>query len=240
MLRSPGSALAMLLLSGAALSTGHALISAAVAGPSAASIHATLHDDSGWSYHAERNGVTVYEKPISALGTKGYKGVMTIDVDPDLLFSIICDTEGHLSFSPSLAASKVIARNGDRYDYYQVAETPALVPISDRFWFNQAHMRRDVTKPGHHLRTWAPIDPGLYPETFAAVQSRFPDAVLVAVNYGSWEIMPQADGTNQLTYHAVTHPGGNVPTSVFETLAARSLPDNMLTFVNQARARAGG
>lgn len=213
---------------------------AAVAAPDADAIQRALDDDAGWARQSVRDGVVVYAKPMPALDLTAYKGVKPIDVDPELLFSLICDTEGHMQISDTLADSRVLSVRDDRYDYYQVVKTPAIMPVSDRYWFNRAHIQRDVGgTPGRHKRSWAPLDPGLYPEAHASVTARFPDAVLVAVNYGSWEVVPHAGGQAEVIYRAVTHPGGNVPDSFAAMLAERSLPDNILNFVRAAAERGG-
>lgn len=232
--------LAHLLALGALGALAAQAVEVALAAPSVDAVLAALADDSGWTHYADRNGVVVYEKHIGIMDMPAYKGVTEIDVDRELLFSLICDTEGHEAISDSLAASTVLNQMGERIHYYQIAETPALVPIADRYWFNQAQILRDVGTPGHHLRIWSPIDPTLYPEAYAAVQAQYPDAVYVSVTYGSWEVRPLPDGKTELTYRSLTNPGGNVPSSVFEVLSARTLPDNMMNFVDEARARAGG
>ncbi|MCB9795058.1 MAG: hypothetical protein H6741_20345 [Alphaproteobacteria bacterium] len=212
----------------------------AIAAPSNATVLKALLDETGWARHAEHEGVTVYEKQISVVDMPAYKGVVDIDVDRELLWGLICDLGGQTQFSHALAASTVLAQIGEKTHYYQVTDTPMLIPISDRYWFNEAHVMRDHGGPGHHLRTWAPIDPTLYPEAYAAVTAKYPNAVYITTTYGYWEVEPLAGERTRLTYTSLTNPGGNVPDAVFESLAARSLPDNMMIFVNEARARAGG
>lgn len=211
----------------------------AVDGPA---IQRLLNDASGWTPAGGRDGIEVFQKPVPALGLTAYKGVTVVAVDHATLYRLIADVAHHDDFNDMLADSVVLGGSGNAVDFYQVADTPDWLPISDRFWFNRTVELRDLGgSPGHHRREWFTIEDaaGRYAAELAQVQARFPKAVQVTVSYGSWEVRPLADGQVELTYRTVSHPGGTISTSLAATLAERTLPDNMLRFVHQAQKTGG-
>lgn len=202
------------------------------------SVHRELAAPSGWTLHQrhEDEGIVVYARALSSVGTTAYKGVLELAPEVDLarLWAAINRIDGHFAVGQSLAESKVYARQGRASQLYQVMRPPPLLPSSQRYWVLHAVEERDLAGvPGHHRRCWSILPPGEAAEVRAAIQQRHPDAMEVALSHGCWELRPGAPAT--LTYTAVSDPGGSVPASVARALSARTLPDNMLSFVRAAR-----
>jgi len=197
----------------------------------AATVQAVLDDDEGWLPVADHSsGVTIYEKEVPSLDLTALKGVYALDVDSEKLFELLCDIEGHAQVTGSLLESRIIRQSGEIADYYQVMKSPSAL-ISQRYWVNRSITHRNFTGlPGHHKRQWDALDVTLYPKVRAALEESYPDAVLVTVTHGSWDVSP-----TELIYRTVTHPSGNVPSSLFSTLSSKTLPDNMLAFVNHLK-----
>lgn len=216
-----------------------------VAGPALAgvdqlntAVHAVLDDESGWTVHKKDGEITVYSKPVPALGLTAFKGVMTLPsgVDPAALFRVICDLEGQGKVSPMLVESKVFERSGDSLAYYQVIRPPKLVPGSHRFVVQTGRILRDVGgEPGHNKRMWSAAPEGAFASTHAAILGTYEGAVEVTTTHGTWELDPQPDGTVRYIYRAVSHPGGSIPDGLARMLSSRTLPDNMRDFLDAAR-----
>lgn len=209
---------------------------AAPASDHAAAVQAALDDDGGWQPVGSDRGVTVFSKEIPLIGLTAFKGVwaMPPELDPDRLFAAICDVSAHVDFSSRLAESTLLAAAEPVLHFYQVMTKAPL--IARRYWMVHSVIYEDMGGvDGHHKRTWDALAPSLYPEARAAVSERYPEAVEITENHGSWEILPPADGQRLFVYRAVSDPGGNVPISAQNALTTRTLPDNMLRFVEAAR-----
>lgn len=202
-----------------------------------AQIQAALHNDSGWTHHATKDGVTVYRKDIPGLEVPGFKGVKDMSVDNRVLFSLIADIATQPKMNELLAESRVLYQSGDRLHYYQVLESPVPM-VSDRFWFCKATNRWDIDgQTGHHQQVWDKLDTSLYAEAYSSVLSRYPGAVHTPINHGSWELVPLEGGRTRVIYRIVSHPGGSISDSLAMVVTGQSLPDNLLAFEQATLAR---
>lgn len=201
-------------------------------------IHALLDGEAGWRHHKTVGEITVYSKPVPSLGLTAFKGVMTLpaDVDPERLFSVLCAVEQQGRVAPMIVESKVFARTPDSLAYYQVIRPPKLVPGTHRFVVQTGRIQRDLGgEPGHHKRMWSAAPEGAHPDTHAALRAKYKGVQEITVTHGTWELDPQSDGTVHYIYRGVSHPGGSVPDGLARMLSSRTLPDNMMDFLNAAR-----
>lgn len=205
----------------------------------ASGITELLANDNGWALHAAENddGVTVYSKHVNDLGLTAFKGVLVLpaSVDAVKIYELVSDIENHDRHSKHLHESTLIEREGAHDWFYEVSKSPAPL-ISERYWFNETLVERDIEGlEGHNRRTWHAFDAATkYPDTLKAVAGKYPDAVYVDITYGAWEWIPQEDGTTVMIYRTVSHPGGSVPSGLYSQISGKTLPDNMMTFVNAA------
>ena len=196
---------------------------------------AALFSDDGWGPYNERRGVTVQSKPIDGVGT-AFRGIYPLpaDCDPEDLFAVINDIEGALHIGGRLDESRVLKQSSTEMHYYQVLSDP-IGPVAARWWLNHATIERDVDGEAQHFRrTWRSAPDDAYPDTRADLATRYPNAIEVGGTWGAWEIDPEGP---TLIYTTITLPGGNVPSGVYTAVSGRTLPDNMLDFVDVARAR---
>ena len=203
-----------------------------------ANIHRELASTAGWSEHERHteDGIVVYARTMRSVPTTAFKGVLTLPADVDLarLWAAINRVDGHMAVGQALAESKVYARQGRSSQLYQVMRPPPLLPSSQRFWVMHAVEDRDLGGvAGHHRRCWSSLPPGEAPEVRAQIQARHPAAIEIALSHGCWELQPGSPA--RLVYTNVSDPGGSVPAAVARALSARTLPDNMLSFVQAAR-----
>jgi hypothetical protein len=214
------------------------LLSPALAGPTcdhAGTVQAALDDPAGWEQLDETRGVVVSRKVVAELGLTAFKGevVLPADTDTDRVFELLCDPTSHMSVSDNLAASEVLGADGAVLQFYQVLKKSPMV--DQRFWMVHSVIQSDIGGvEGHNKRTWDALAPSLYPTQRAAVSQHFEDATEVTENHGSWELRPRGDGSTLFIYRTVSDPGGAIPDSLFRAVTSRTLPSNMLSFVEAA------
>ena len=202
-----------------------------------------LHDPAGWEAHerSAREGVEVFKKDIAGFRTPAFRGEKTVAVASDLLFGLLVDVEQHVGMSDRvpLALSWVLRTEGDTVDFFQLLDTPGWTMARDRCWFNRAEIKWNVGgEDGRHLLEWRNLEPSQFPETWEKVLARYPGALAIPVNLGSWEVLPLGPNSSRLIYRVVTDPGGRVPANLQEFVTGRTLPDNLLQFEEVALQRA--
>lgn len=229
--------LASLLLAAPLLPSGPSS-PAVFAAADAASVQRALDDDAGWSPHASKDGIQVYSKALPAIELTAFKGVGLLEVDGARLFALISDLAAHTGVTGTLHESVVLSSRGGVTDYYQVMKSPGPF-LSPRYWFNRSVNTENVGGvAGRSKRVWSTLDATLYPKARQDVATRYPDAVAITLTHGSWEIAPDSPGRFWLIYRAVSHAGGNIPTSVAAAASSQSLPNNMLSFVRAVGGKA--
>ena len=219
-----------------------AMSSFALAGPpSGASVQKALDAESGWDVVKldARGGVDVYKKEVSGAAMPGFKGVKWVDVDSDVLFEAINDFDRHNGMSDDipLVKSRVLKRSGNTLHVFAYLDVPGWTLANDRFWFVEATMNYNVGGvEGHHKQTWKKLDESLYPEAVKEAMAMSEKAVLVELNHGSWEVVPEGDKT-KLIYRVLSSPGGKIPSGAQEMATGKTLPDNLLQFEAEAKRR---
>ena len=224
---------------------GAAVVAAGSGGlPSANGVLAALHDEVGWDLYRRdaRGGVDIYRKKVAGMAVPAFRGEKIVAADSELLFGILLDLDQHAGLSDEipLTHSEVLSRQSNELDYVQYIDSPGWTLTRDRYWFSRARVERNLAgRQGHHLQTWEAIDPGLYPRQWRALLSENEDAVRVATNYGSWEVIPLGPKRSKLVYRVLSDAGGSLPKAVVLLVTARTLPLSMLQFEAEAFRRAG-
>lgn len=204
----------------------------------AAAVHAAMDEEAGWTRVQERDGVTIYRKPIPGIEVDAFKGTKTLDpdVDPALMFRLICDVGAHEKYSPNLAETGLIDGGPTAMTYFQVMKSPPLLPVAPRYWINTAEMEHDIAgEAGHNRRRWSSLPLDQLPEVHARIQAKHAGAVPLPFTHGVWELDPEADGTTTVRYYQVSNPGGRIPDSLAEGLSGRTLPATIERFEDAAR-----
>lgn len=218
------------------------LATPALADPGAAAVQKSLDSDAGWEVHKldAKGGVDVYKKTIPGVDIPAFKGIKVMDVDGDKLFAAIIDFPNQVGLSKDipLTHSVILKNSGSVIDFWQYLDVPGWTLANDRFWFARAHITRNIGgTAGHHKQTWQHIDAGAWPDALAKAKSIDDDAVMTPLNYGSWEVIPQADGRVQVIYRVVSDPGGVLPKAAQAIATGKTLPDNLLQFEAAAKGR---
>jgi hypothetical protein len=215
----------------------------ATAAPSAASVQSALDSNSDWDILKldGRGGVDVYKKDIAGVDIPGFKGIKLVDVGSDVLFEAINDFDAHngLSDSIPLVKSRVLKRSGNTLHVFAYLDVPGWTLANDRYWFVEATMDYNIGGVrGHHKQAWKQLDPSLYPQVVEEAQAISSKAVLVELNHGSWEVIPEGAGKTRLIYRVLSTPGGRIPNSLQALATGQTLPDNLLQFEAEAKRRA--
>jgi len=200
-------------------------------------IHAELNKESGWRLSHTESGVEVYQKPISALGQTGWKGITTIPagVSRDRLFAVLGDTEAHPRINTSLSESVVVHRQGSVTTFFQVLKAPSYAPFADRWWVSRAVEVHDADGiQGQLSRQWSSLPRTEGKDIRATIRARYPDAVEVPQSHGRWDLIPLPDGSTRIVYRIVTDPGGAIPRGIATRFAGRSVANNILTMISAA------
>ncbi len=221
------------------------LLGATAYGQAAAPVdpQALLDQESGWRFEGSHRGVRVYSRPWPAEGLTALMGVVALPpgLTPDAVMAAIADVDRAEEVSDGLLESRVIVRQGREQVFLQVLGAPAWAPVSDRYWVLRARTEWNVDGvPGHHRRRWDRLPRAEWPPGLAAeIERRFPGAVEVPMSHGSWETRPAAGGGFELVYRNLSRPGGELPLALHEALSRRTLPGNMLAYLEAARVRSG-
>ncbi len=200
-------------------------------------VHAELASDIGWAHSYTDGDIRVSQKTLPSLGQVAFQGETTLP--PSLparrLLDILVDTESHKRFNRNLAESVVVQRRGEVTTFYQVVKTPSYVPLSDRWWVVQAVSVYDADgTPGHLRRMWSTIPSEDMPAIRDLVVGRYPNATEVTYSHGSWDLIPNPDGSTHVIYRIVSDPGGSVPRALATRFAGRSVADNLRTMLGAA------
>lgn len=227
------SAVALLLGSG----------SLAIAAPSATAVQASLDSNSDWEVVKldARGGVDVFKKDIGGSDMPGFKGVKLVDVGSDFLFAAINDFNAHTGLSKDipLVKSRVLKQSGNTLHVFAYLDVPGWTLANDRYWFVEATIAHNLGgEAGHHKQTWKKLDASLYPSVVAEARAMSSKAVLVEVNFGSWEVIPKSGGKTELIYRVLSAPGGRIPSGAQALVTGQTLPENLLQFEAEAKRRA--
>jgi len=240
-LRGYGPRLWPMALAAAVVIGGVGTPDAALAGSLDKKVVSELLASGGWAPIGSEPaiGLSMYEKPLASVGLTAYMAVRDIpaDVDPNTVWALILDVERHEHFGDKLAESTVIARHGNSIDSYQVLKPPPLMAAAQRYWFVHSEIETNVGgTEGHHRRCWSALPTDSNADVRARVAEKYPDASLISLTHGCWEVVPAAPGASaRLRYRTVSDPGGTLARTAVSMLTTRTLPENLANFINSAR-----
>lgn len=207
-------------------------LSLAHAAPSDDQVLSALTSATGWTNPGTSKDVEVTQKAIPGLDVPAFRGNRTVPVSCDAYWVHVRDIQTQGQVNDMLRESKVLARNGQKLIFLQVVDLPL---ISDRYWINVATNTEGVDgQAGHYRQTWSAMGPDTYSDERARVEDTY-GAVLTTVNYGFWDLTPAGQGQCNVTYAAVSDPGGSIPGGAGSWASEKSLPDNINAFLAAAQ-----
>lgn len=208
-------------------------LSLAFADPSHAAIDAATWSELARKNHSEAGEILIQSASIE--GVDCFRGVATTDVPGAKMLDVVADVEGAVSWSTAgLADAKLLAKNGNRMDYYQFLDVPGWTMASDRFWFLTSVVESTDTR---WSLKWNRLEQGgAHKAAYDAFKAKHSSAVEPPVNAGSWVFETTSTGT-RMTYSVCTDSGGSIPAAVQSAATRKTLPDTLGDVVREARAR---
>lgn len=198
----------------------------------------TLLSDEGWSQVATPSpkGTGPIDLRLKEIGGKPcLRGEVTVQPSADVLLATATDIDGSPDFSrESLLASKVIASDGGRVDYYQVLDVPDWTMASDRYWVLRGEKRQEGEARSFR---WNRFDwRAAHPELAAELDAKHAGAVEPQTNWGAWVFQPVGDKT-LVRYHLCSSAGGSLPEWIQKAAATKTLPNTMADVIVEAAKR---
>jgi len=208
-------------------------LSLAFADPSHSAIDGASWSELTRKNHADAGEIVIKSTQIG--GVDCFRGEATTDVAGSKLLDVVADVEGAVSWSTAgLAEAKLLAKSGNKLDYYQFLDVPGWTMASDRFWFLTSVVESTDSK---WSLKWNRLENGgAHAEAYAAFKASHSSAVEPPVNVGSW-VFEASDGGTRMTYSVCTDSGGSIPAAVQSAATRKTLPDTLGDVVREARTR---
>jgi hypothetical protein len=114
-------------------------------------------------------------------------------------------------------------------------DVPNWTMVADRWWLLRAWTE---TSEAQTLRyRWRRVDAATaYPEVHARVAEQFPGAIELPVNWGEWLFEDKGE-ERVASYRVCTEMGGSLPKWIQRLAIRRTLPDNIVELVGEAKKR---
>jgi hypothetical protein len=184
--------------------------------------------------HKDAGDVVISRATVG--GIECWRGSATTDVAPGKLLGVVSDIEGAKQWSSAgITEAKLLARSGDRLEYYQYLDVPGWTLSADRFWFLSSTVEQTATRA---TLKWSPLGEGGGPHAtvWQQVKTAHPEAIEPTVNVGSWIFEDGGQGV-VVTYSICTVPGGSIPAAIQSAATRRTLPDTVGDVIREARRR---
>lgn len=173
-----------------------ALAMVLLAGLGAAPVRA---GESPWSVARERDGISVYTRPVEGSGIREFRGVALVAASPAAIRALLRDADRFKDWFPNTSESRLLAREGDVSYQYSVLDAPW--PVSDRDNVFRSVTTIDPASGRISIRVSAA--PDYHPEQ--------PERVRVRRALGEWLLEPVGAGQTRVTFTMHLEPGGGVP-----------------------------
>lgn len=208
------------------------------AAPTVAALRAGLESSSGWEEVDRRavgaaGEVVVRHKQVE--GADCLEGTATAGGPVELYATLAADIDHQAGWSTwKIPYSKKLS-SGASFDYAQVLDNP--YPVADRFWFLRGSSFTSGAERGFR---WEPIDgKTAWPQAWAEVATKFPGAIIPAINVGDWTFTPVSASQTRVRYRICTDAGGNLPDWAGQWAATKTLPTNIADLVGEVKRRTG-
>lgn len=171
-------------------------------------------------------------------GQECLQGKLRTTVGLAALHQVLNDPSGDERWrTTQVAVSETLLRTAERVEFYQVMDVPDGTMAADRWWLLRAWSEAGGTSERRFR--WQRLDAQTsYPAVHASVQERFPGAVEMPVNWGEW-VFRDLGAERDTTYRVCTDLGGSLPSWIQRMATQRTLPDNLVDLVREARRRSG-
>ena len=165
-----------------------------------------LYNDRDWSLiETTAEGISIEVKQIKGIPVKAVKVSQVLEIDPEILASVIEDVSNYGRFLTSASAMEcdLLASSENELVGYQYVDIPL---ISDRVYaFKMYRPRGDASR----------VDWELIPQaTLINYQVNERAGVYIDYGVGSWSMNKRSDGKYEVSYRLVMDPGGWIPDTI--------------------------
>jgi len=208
-------------------------LSLAFADPSHGAIDGASWSELTRKNHSDAGEIVIKSTKIGEVDC--FRGEANTDVPGGKLLDVVADIEGAVSWSTAgLAEAKLLAKNGNKLEYYQFLDVPGWTMASDRFWFLSGTVESTDSK---WSLKWNRLENGgAHTQAYESFKANHSSAVEPPVNVGSWVFEATGTGT-RMTYSVCTDSGGSIPSAVQSAATRKTLPDTLGDVVREARSR---
>lgn len=178
-------------------------------------------DKTDWKLKTEKGNLKVYTRNNKQSDVKEIRIKTTVKASAKKIVAVLNNVEGYPNWVYKCMEAKKIKINSSN-DYYYYTKSDFPFPISDR----------DLVI---HSNQWEEESTGYiysHSKAVADVMSEVDGIVRITVFDGYWKIMPQKDGTVDIDYVALTHPGGSIPAWVVNLGITKGPLETMKNFAN--------
>lgn len=155
-----------------------------------------------WDIVKSENGIQVFTRDVAGSNLKEFKAIMTVDVEPDRVLSLIQDGNSMSIWWPDCIESKVISGSGT-LDWKVYFMTKVPFPLENRDTINHFMAKKDSNSKVISIQIKG------IPETVPTKS----EVVRIPKLTGSWTISPKETGT-EIIYQLHADPGGSIPAFV--------------------------
>jgi len=155
-----------------------------------------------WDIVKSENGIQVFTRDVAGSNLKEFKAIMTVDVEPDRVLSLLQDGNSMSIWWPDCIESKVLSGSGT-LDWKVYFMTKVPFPLENRDTINHFMAKKDSNSKVISIQIKG--IPDAVPTKLGVV--RIPKLT------GSWTISPKETGT-EIIYQLHADPGGSIPAFV--------------------------
>ena len=155
-----------------------------------------------WDIVKSENGIQVFTRDVAGSNLKEFKAIMTVDVEPDRVLSLLQNGNSMSIWWPDCIESKVISGSGT-LDWKVYFMTKVPFPLENRDTINHFMAKKDSNSKVISIQIKG--IPDAVPTKLGVV--RIPKLT------GSWTISPKETGT-EIIYQLHADPGGSIPAFV--------------------------
>lgn len=173
-------------------------------------------NETGWTLHKEKEGIQVYTRPVPGYEIIEVQGVTRLNTTVDRIVAVYADAAQCRDWVPSCARSEIIEQisPAEFTLYRRIANT---FPFKDRDY--ALNVKVVAGSNGEVFIRYEDAKDGV-PENRCCVRM---DRLT-----GFWQLVPQVDGSVEVTYRAHLLPGGGFPSALVNA-GIPDLPFDTLT-----------
>jgi hypothetical protein len=170
-----------------------------------------------WELKYSKDGITVYERPVANERVSELKAIAEIDAPPLSCWNVIRDFERYTETMPFVMESRILQVTPPRSFVY-LRVNVGIPGVWERDYTIEFTDQSDPPGPQRSYRAaWRLANDAGPVESDGTVR--------IALNQGTWEIAPSAEGRGATaTYQVLVDPGGDLPAGLVRWGNANGIP----------------